>query len=200
MKHPEIIVISDELYCELNYVSDEPSSLAKFPELKDRVVMINGFSKSYAMTGFRIGYVLGPSELIAPMTKIHQYCIMSAPSVAQFAVVEAATNGDEQIKQMRDEYNHRRRVIIKGLHDAGLECFTPSGAFYAFPSIEGLGMNSEQFCEQFLTRKKVAIVPGNAFGECGENHVRISYAASMENIKTAMERLAEFTEEIRKGK
>lgn len=200
MKHPDIIVISDELYCELNYVSDEPSSLAKFPELQDRVVMINGFSKSYAMTGFRIGYVLGPKELISPMTKIHQYCIMSAPSMAQFAVIEAAANCDEQIKAMRDEYNHRRRVIIKGLSDAGLECFTPSGAFYAFPSIEGLGMNSEEFCESFLMSKKVAIVPGNAFGKCGENHVRISYAASMENIKTAMERLAEFTDDIRKGK
>ena len=199
MKHPDIIVISDELYCELNYVSDEPSSLARFPELKDRVVMINGFSKSYAMTGFRIGYVLGPKELISPMTKIHQYCIMSAPSMSQFAVIEAAANCDEQIKAMRDEYNHRRRVIIKGLNDAGLECFTPSGAFYAFPSIKGLGLSSEDFCEKFLTSKKVAIVPGNAFGESGEDHVRISYAASMENIKTAMERLAEFTDEIRRG-
>ena len=200
MKHPEIIVISDELYCELNYVSDELSSLARFPELKDRVVMINGFSKSYAMTGFRIGYVLGPSELIAPMTKIHQYCIMSAPSMSQFAVVEAAMNCDDQVKAMRDEYNHRRRVIIKGLNDAGLECFTPSGAFYAFPSIKNTGLTSEEFCERFLMEKKVAIVPGSAFGECGKDNVRISYAASMENIKTAMERLAEFTADLRKGK
>lgn len=200
MKHPEIIVISDELYCELNYVSDELSSLARFPELKDRVIMINGFSKSYAMTGFRIGYVLGPKELIAPMTKIHQYCIMSAPSMAQFAVVEAAMNCDDQVKAMRDEYNHRRRVIIKGLNDAGLECFTPSGAFYAFPSIKNTGLTSEEFCERFLMEKKVAIVPGSAFGECGKDNVRISYAASMENIKTAMERLAEFTADLRKGK
>ena len=199
MKHPEIIVISDELYCELNYVSDEPSSLARFPELKDRVVMINGFSKSYAMTGFRIGYVLGPKELIAPMTKIHQYCIMSAPSMSQFAVVEAAMNCDEHVKAMRDEYNHRRRVIIKGLEDAGLECFTPSGAFYAFPSIKNTGLTSEEFCERFLMEKKVAIVPGSAFGECGKDNVRISYAASMENIKTAMERLAEFTADLKKG-
>ncbi len=200
MKHPEIIVISDELYCELNYVSDELSSLARFPELKDRVVMINGFSKSYAMTGFRIGYVLGPKELIAPMTKIHQYCIMSAPSMSQFAVVEAAMNCDDQVKAMRDEYNHRRRVIIKGLNDAGLECFTPSGAFYAFPSIKNTGLTSEEFCERFLMEKKVAIVPGSAFGECGKDNVRISYAASMENIKTAMERLAEFTADLKKGK
>ena len=200
MKHPEIIVISDELYCELNYVSDELSSLARFPELKDRVVMINGFSKSYAMTGFRIGYVLGPKELIAPMTKIHQYCIMSAPSMSLFAVVEAAMNCDDQVKAMRDEYNHRRRVIIKGLNDAGLECFTPSGAFYAFPSIKNTGLTSEEFCERFLMEKKVAIVPGSAFGECGKDNVRISYAASMENIKTAMERLAEFTADLKKGK
>lgn len=199
MRHPEIIVISDELYCELNYVSDELSSLARFPELKDRVVMINGFSKSYAMTGFRIGYVLGPKELIAPMTKIHQYCIMSAPSMSQFAVVEAAMNCDDQVKAMRDEYNHRRRVIIKGLNDAGLECFTPSGAFYAFPSIKNTGLTSEEFCERFLMEKKVAIVPGSAFGECGKDNVRISYAASMENIKTAMERLAEFTADLKKG-
>ena len=199
MRHPEIIVISDELYCELNYVSDELSSLARFPELKDRVVMINGFSKSYAMTGFRIGYVLGPKELIAPMTKIHQYCIMSAPSMAQFAVVEAAMNCDDQVKAMRDEYNHRRRVIIKGLNDAGLDCFTPSGAFYAFPSIKNTGLTSEEFCERFLMEKKVAIVPGSAFGECGKDNVRISYAASMENIKTDMERLAEFTADLKKG-
>lgn len=199
MRHPEIIVISDELYCELNYVSDELSSLARFPELKDRVIMINGFSKSYAMTGFRIGYVLGPSELIAPMTKIHQYCIMSAPSMSQFSVVEAAMNCDDQVKAMRDEYNHRRRVIIKGLNDAGLECFTPAGAFYAFPSIKNTGLTSEEFCERFLVEKKVAIVPGSAFGECGKDNVRISYAASMENIKTAMERLAEFTADLKKG-
>ena len=198
MRHPDIIVISDELYCELNYIDDTPSSLIKFPELSDRVVMINGFSKSYAMTGFRIGYAVGPKELIAPMTKIHQYCIMSAPSMSQFAVVEAALNGDDQIRMMRDEYNHRRRVILSGFKDAGLDCFTPYGAFYAFPSIQGLGVTSEQFCERFLMEKKVAIVPGNAFGECGEGYVRISYAASMKDIKTAMERLAEFTDTLRK--
>ena len=199
-RHPDIIVVSDELYCELNYITDEPSSLIRFDDLRDRVIMVNGFSKSYAMTGFRIGYVLGPKELIAPMTKIHQYCIMSAPSMSQFAVVEAAMNCDDQVKAMRDEYNHRRRVIIKGLNDAGLECFTPSGAFYAFPSIKNTGLTSEEFCERFLMEKKVAIVPGSAFGECGKDNVRISYAASMENIKTAMERLAEFTADLKKGK
>ena len=192
--------ISDELYCELNYISDTPSSLAKFPELRDRVIMINGFSKSYAMTGWRLGYVIGPKDLVAPMTKIHQYCIMSSPSTAQLAVIEAAYNGDDEVKAMRDEYNHRRRVIIDGLKNAGLDCFTPSGAFYAFPCIKGLGLTSEEFCEKFLMSKKVAIVPGNAFGECGEGYVRISYAASMKDIKTAMERLAEFVSELKEGK
>lgn len=200
LKYPDIIVISDELYCELNYTGNNPCSLACFEELKDRVIMINGFSKSYAMTGFRVGYVLGPRELIAPMTKIHQYCIMSSPSMAQYALIEAALNGDDSIAEMREEYNHRRRVLIKGLQDAGLECFTPYGAFYAFPSISGLGMTSEQFCEKFLMEKHVAIVPGNAFGECGEGHVRISYAASLNDIIEAVKRLGEFVREIKEGK
>ena len=199
LRHPDIIVVSDELYCELNYITDTPSSLVKFPELRDRVIMINGFSKSYAMTGWRIGYAIGPKELIAPMTKIHQYCIMSAPSVSQFALITAALESDDEVKEMRDEYNRRRRVILKAFEDAGIECFTPYGAFYAFPSVKRFGLSSEEFCERFLMSKKVAIVPGNAFGECGEGHVRISYAASMDNIKTAMERLVEFTEELRKG-
>jgi len=198
MKHPDIMVLSDELYCELNYFDDKPSSLICFPELRDRVIMVNGFSKSYAMTGFRIGYVVGPHALIAPMTKIHQYCIMSSPSTSQFALIEAALNGDSYVREMRDEYNYRRRVILKGLSDAGLDCFTPYGAFYAFPSIKSTGLSSEEFCERFLREKLVAIVPGNAFGKCGEGHVRISYAASMENIQEAMKRLGEFTESLRK--
>lgn len=200
IKHPDIIVISDELYCELNYVENQPSSLACFEELRERVIMINGFSKSYAMTGFRIGYVLGPAELIAPMTKIHQYCIMSSPSMAQRAIIEACANCDDAIEEMRTEYNHRRRVIIDGLKKAGLSCFTPSGAFYAFPSIKCTGLSSEKFCERFLMEKRVAIVPGNAFGECGEGYVRISYAASMEDISEAMIRLKDFISDIKDGK
>ena len=199
VKHPDIMIISDELYCELNYLSDRPASLIQFPELADRTIMINGFSKSYAMTGWRIGYCVGPKPVIAAMTKIHQYCIMSSPSTSQFAVIEAAINGDSSIEEMRNEYNHRRRVLLKGLADAGLKCFTPYGAFYAFPSIEGLGMKSDEFCERFLLEKKVAIVPGKAFGECGEYHVRISYAASIDNIKEAMVRLKEFVDDIKKG-
>ena len=197
VKYPDITIISDELYCELNYLDSKPASLIQFPELRDRTVMINGFSKSYAMTGFRIGYSVGPKSIIAAMTKIHQYCIMSAPSTAQFAVIEAASNGDSCIEEMRNEYNHRRRVLLKGLSDAGLKCFTPYGAFYAFPSIEGLGIQSDEFCERFLLEKKVAIVPGKAFGECGEGHVRISYAASIDDIKEAVVRLKEFVEELK---
>ena len=199
MKHPDIIVLSDELYCELNYLDGKPASLAQFAELRDRVVMVNGFSKSYAMTGFRVGYLAGPHELIAPMVKIHQYCIMSAPSTSQFAVVEAAMNADNEIKKMRDEYNHRRRVVVQGLKDAGLDCFTPYGAFYAFPSIKSTGLSSEEFCERFLLEKHVAMVPGNAFGECAEGFVRISYAASLDDIKEAMKLLKEFVEELKKG-
>ncbi|MBP5774496.1 MAG: aminotransferase class I/II-fold pyridoxal phosphate-dependent enzyme [Clostridiales bacterium] len=199
MKHPDVIVISDELYCELNYLDGKPASLTQFAELKDMVVMVNGFSKSYAMTGFRVGYLAGPHELIAPMFKIHQYCIMCAPSTSQFAVVEAAMNADNEIKKMRDEYNHRRRVIVQGLKDAGLDCFTPYGAFYAFPSIKSTGLSSEEFCERFLLEKHVAMVPGNAFGECGEGFVRISYAASLDDIKEAMKLLKEFVEELKKG-
>ena len=142
---------------------------------------------------------MGEKTLIAAMTKIHQYCIMSSPSMGQLAIIDASYNGLEYVKEMKDEYNHRRRVIIEGLKNAGLECFTPAGAFYAFPSIKGLGLTSEEFCERFLVEKHVAIVPGNAFGDCGEGHVRISYAASMESIKTAMERLAEFVKELKEG-
>ena len=200
LRHPDIVVISDELYAELNYVDEDPCSLIQFEEIKDRVIMINGFSKSFAMTGWRLGYVLGEKSLIAAITKIHQYCIMCSPSMGQLAIIDASYNGLEYVKEMKDEYNHRRRVIIEGLKNAGLECFTPSGAFYAFPSIKGLGLTSEEFCEKFLREKHVAIVPGNAFGECGEGHVRISYAASMESINTAMERLAEFVKEIKEGK
>ena len=174
-------------------------TLEDWAELRDRVVMVNGFSKSYAMTGFRVGYLAGPHELIAPMVKIHQYCIMCAPSTSQLAVIEAAMNSDDEVKKMRDEYNHRRRVIVQGLRDAGLECFTPYGAFYAFPCIKSTGLTSEEFCEKLLLEKHVAIVPGNAFGKCGEGFVRISYAASLEDIKEAMRLVKEFVEEHKKG-
>ncbi|MBN1892614.1 MAG: aminotransferase class I/II-fold pyridoxal phosphate-dependent enzyme [Clostridiales bacterium] len=197
-KHPDIIVVSDELYAELTYGEEPFASIATFPSMRDRTIVVNGFSKSFAMTGWRIGFAAGPSQLIHSMNKIHQYCIMSSPTTAQYAVIEASLYGDRDVRDMRDEYNRRRRVIVDGLIKAGLSCFEPSGAFYAFPSIRELGLTSDEFCERFLTEKKVAIVPGNAFGECGEGHVRISYASSMENIKEALKRLGEFVSEIRK--
>lgn len=194
-RHPEIIILSDELYSELSY-NDEPLfSIASFPSLYDRTIVVNGFSKSFAMTGWRIGFAAGPAEIISAMNKVHQYCIMSSPTTAQFAVIEAALNGDNDVRDMRNEYNRRRRVIYNGLIKAGLTCFEPTGAFYAFPSVRSMGMSSEEFCEKFLTEKKVAIVPGNAFGSCGEGFVRISYAASMENINEALVRLKQFVNE-----
>ncbi|MBR5973914.1 MAG: aminotransferase class I/II-fold pyridoxal phosphate-dependent enzyme [Clostridiales bacterium] len=199
VRHPDIFVVSDELYSELSYTGQRPASIANFPEMYDRTIVVNGFSKSFAMTGWRIGYMAGPAPLVAAMNKVHQYCIMCSPTTAQYAVIEACRNGDKEVEDMRDEYNRRRRVIIKGLNDAGLTCFEPTGAFYAFPSIEGLGLTCEEFCERFLMEKKVAIVPGNAFGKCGEGHVRISYAASLENIQEAMKRLKEFVSELKNG-
>jgi len=199
VRHPDVFVVSDELYSELSYTGEKPASIANFPEMYDRTIVVNGFSKSFAMTGWRIGYMAGPAPLIAAMNKVHQYCIMSSPTTAQYAVIEACRNGDKEVEEMRQEYNRRRRVIINGLKEAGLTCFEPTGAFYAFPSIEGLGLSCEKFCERFLMEKKVAIVPGSAFGKCGEDHVRISYAASLENIQEAMRRLKEFVSELKDG-
>lgn len=199
VRHPEVFVVSDELYSELSYTGEKPASIANFPEMYDRTIVVNGFSKSFAMTGWRIGYMAGPAPLIAAMNKVHQYCIMSSPTTAQYAVIEACRNGDKEVEEMRQEYNRRRRVIINGLKEAGLTCFEPTGAFYAFPSIEGLGLSCEKFCERFLMEKKVAIVPGSAFGKCGEGHVRISYAASLENIQEAMRRLKAFVSELKDG-
>jgi len=196
-KYPHIMILSDELYAELSYDEEEHGSLASFPALYDRTIVVNGFSKAFAMTGWRIGFACGPAGILAAMNKIHQYCIMSSPSTAQFAAIEAARSGEKDIKEMCAEYNRRRRVIVHGARLAGLSCFEPFGAFYAFPSIKGLGIDSETFCERFLTEKKVAIVPGNAFGACGEGHVRISYAASMESIKEAVVRLTDFVKVIK---
>ena len=199
VRHPDVFVVSDELYSELSYTGEKPASIANFPEMYDRTIVVNGFSKSFAMTGWRIGYMAGPAPLIAAMNKVHQYCIMCSPTTAQYAVIEACRNGDKEVEEMRAEYNRRRRVIINGLKEAGLTCFEPTGAFYAFPSIDGLGLTCEEFCEKFLMEKKVAIVPGSAFGKCGEGHVRISYAASLENIQEAMRRLKEFVSELKDG-
>lgn len=196
-RHPHVLILSDELYSELSYEEEPHCSIASFPALYDRTILVNGFSKAYAMTGWRIGYACGPAGIIAAMNKIHQYCIMSSPTTAQYAAIEACRNGDKEIIEMRAEYNRRRRVIVHGARQAGLSCFEPFGAFYAFPCIKGLGIDSDTFCEHFLKEKKVAIVPGKAFGECGEGYVRISYAASMENIKEAVVRLTEFVKDIK---
>lgn len=200
LKHPDIVVVSDELYTELTYTEEGPCSIASFPELYDRTIIINGFSKSFAMTGWRIGFVCGPAALVSQMTKIHQYCLMCAPTTAQYAIIEAALNGDKDVDEMKKEYNMRRRVIVNGLREAGLHCFEPTGAFYAFPNITSVGLSSNEFCERFLMEKRVAIVPGAAFGQCGEGYVRISYAASMENIVEAMRRLKDFIGEVKEGK
>ena len=196
-RYPDILVLSDELYGELTYTETPHISIASFPSMRERTVVINGFSKAYAMTGWRIGYITGPEEWVRAMNKIHQYCIMSSPTTAQHAAIEAASNADKEVSEMRAEYNRRRRVIVNGCREAGLSCFEPTGAFYAFPSIRGLGIDSDTFCERFLREKKVAIVPGKAFGESGQDYVRISYAAALEDIRTAMVRLKEYVDQLK---
>lgn len=197
LRDKNIVVISDEIYCELTY-EGQHTSIASFPEMKDRTIVINGFSKSYAMTGWRLGYACGHRDVINEMKKIHQYAIMCAPTVAQDAAIEALRNSDEDIRMMEKEYNRRRRVMIDGFRKAGFSCFEPKGAFYVFPCIKNSGLSSEEFCERLLIEKKVLVVPGNAFGECGEGYVRACYAASMENINEAMRRIKAFSESLTK--
>lgn len=192
LRGTNILVLSDEIYAELTYGTDKHISFASIPDMYERTVIVSGFSKAYAMTGWRLGYVCAHPELIKAMTKVHQYAIMSAPTLAQFAAVEAMKNGDEDIAMMREEYDRRRRIIVKGFCDMGLECFEPEGAFYAFPCIKSTGMDSNTFCERLLYDKKVAVVPGNAFGECGDGFVRCSYAYSIKNINEALERIEAF--------
>lgn len=191
LRGTEIMVLSDEIYAELTY-GGEHVSIASLPGMAERTVVVNGFSKSYAMTGWRMGYAAGPKELISSMTKIHQYAIMCAPTTSQHAAVEALKNGDEEIVSMREQYNYRRRVVIERLRKMGLDCFTPEGAFYVFPSIQRTGLSSEQFCEKLLQEQKVAVVPGNAFGSSGEGFVRISYCYSVKNLNLALDRIEQF--------
>ena len=196
IKH-DLFVISDEIYSELTY-KDKHVSIVEIPGMLERTILINGFSKSYAMTGWRLGYACGPKEIIAQMLKIHQFAIMCAPTTSQYAAVEALRNGDEDVEQMKEAYNQRRRYLMHAFKEMGLECFEPFGAFYVFPCIKEFGLSSEEFATRFLKEEKVAIVPGTAFGDCGEGFLRISYASSMENLKTAMSRLADFIERLRK--
>ncbi|MCR5310639.1 MAG: aminotransferase class I/II-fold pyridoxal phosphate-dependent enzyme [Lachnospiraceae bacterium] len=193
----DIFVMSDEIYAELTYNGDHVS-IASLPGMRERTILINGFSKAYAMTGWRLGYACGPAEVIKQMTKIHQFCIMCAPTTSQYAAIEAVKNGDEDIAEMREAYNQRRRFLLNAFKEMGLDCFEPFGAFYVFPCIKEFNMTSEEFATRFLEEEKVAAVPGTAFGDCGEGFLRISYAYSLEHLKTAMERLKRFVEKLRK--
>lgn len=196
LREKDILVISDEIYAELTF-GKEHVSIASIDGMRERTILINGFSKTFSMTGWRLGYACGPSEVIKQLTKIHQFAIMCAPTTSQYAAIEALRSCDEEVLQMKEEYDNRRKIIVKGFCDLGLECREPKGAFYAFPSIKSTGMTSGEFCEKLLYSKKVALVPGDAFGESGEGFVRASYCYSIEHIKEALLRIGEFLEEIR---
>ena len=192
----DIFVLSDEIYSELSY-KGEHVSITSLPGMQERTILINGFSKAYAMTGWRLGYACGPKKIIEQMFKIHQFAIMCAPTTSQYAAVEALRNGDEDVAKMREAYDQRRRYLMHAFKEMGLQCFEPYGAFYVFPCIKEFGMTSDEFANRFLEEEKVAVVPGTAFGDCGEGFLRISYAYSLENLKTALERLQRFVEHLR---
>ena len=195
----DIYVLTDEIYSELSYAGDHVS-ITSIPGMRERTVLINGFSKAYAMTGWRLGYACGPAEILSQMTKLHQYAIMCAPTNSQYAAVEALKNGDEDVAMMRESYDQRRRFLVHTLREMGLSCFEPYGAFYIFPGIQEFGMTSEEFATRFLMEEKVAVVPGTAFGACGEGFLRISYAYSLEDLKEATSRLARFVAKLRAEK
>ena len=192
----DLYVLSDEIYSELTYKEDHVS-IASIPDMQERTILINGFSKAYAMTGWRLGYACGPRKIIEQMTKLHQYAIMCAPTTSQYAAVEALRNGDDDVAMMREAYNQRRRYLVHAFKKMGLECFEPYGAFYIFPCIKEFGMTSEEFASRFLMEEKVAVVPGTAFGDCGEGFLRISYAYSLENLKEALGRMQKFIDRLR---
>jgi len=194
----DIFVMSDEIYAELTY-KNKHVSITSIPGMKERTILINGFSKSYAMTGWRLGYACGPKEIIQQMTKIHQYAIMCAPTTSQYAAIEALKNGDNDVAEMRIAYNQRRRFLMNAFREMGLECFEPYGAFYVFPCIKEFGMTSEEFATRFLKEEKVATVPGTAFGDSGEGYLRISYAYSLDTLRIAMERLKKFITKLREN-
>ena len=196
LRDTDIMVLSDEIYAELTY-GQQHVSIASIPGMAERTIVVNGFSKSHAMTGWRMGYVCGPKPVIQQMLKIHQYAIMSAPTTSQYAAIEAMANGDCDVQRMRREYDFRRRFMLEGLRSLGLECFEPRGAFYMFPSIRQTGLSSEEFCEQFLVEQRVAVIPGTAFSPNGEGFVRMCYASSLENLRTALERLDVFLQKFR---
>ena len=194
-KH-DILVMSDEIYAELTY-KEKHVSIVEMEGMRERTILINGFSKAYAMTGWRLGYACGPREILEQMTKLHQFAIMCAPTTSQYAAVEALRNGDEDVREMSMAYNQRRRYLLNAFREMKLSCFEPFGAFYVFPCIKEFGMTSEEFAERFLAEEKVAVVPGTAFGDCGEGYLRISYAYSLDNLKLAIGKLADFVERLR---
>ncbi len=196
LKDRDIVVLSDELYAELTY-EGEHASIAQFPEMKDKTILINGFSKAFAMTGWRIGFLCAHPEAVEQMKKIHQYAIMCSPTAAQYAAIEALRNGEPEVMHMRQEYNRRRRVMVDGFKKAGLACYEPKGAFYVFPDIRSTGLNSDTFCERLLKEEKVLMVPGSAFGACGEGFARATYATSIENIRKALERIGSFVKKVK---
>ena len=191
-----LLVLSDEIYASLTYGEARHVSFASLPGMQEHTVLVNGFSKSHSMTGWRMGYAAGPGEIIGVMTKLHQFAIMSAPTTSQYAAIEATDNGDEDIEYMRGQYDMRRRLIVDGLNKMGLPCFEPEGAFYVFPSIQSTGLSSQEFCEKLIYNKGVAVIPGDAFGACGEGFVRISYSYSIKHITEALERMAAFLTEL----
>ncbi len=197
VRRHDLFVISDEIYAELTYKGSH-ASIAQLPGMRERTVLINGFSKAYAMTGWRLGYSCAPAPITEQMTKIHQFGIMSAPTTSQFAAVEALRNGDQDVERMREAYNQRRRYLMHVFAQIGLPCFEPYGAFYVFPCIKGFGMSSDEFATRFLEEEKVAVVPGTAFGDCGEGFLRISYAYSLENLKTAIGKLGDFVGRLKR--
>ena len=196
LRGTDIIVLSDEIYAELTY-GQKHVSIASIDGMKERTLLVSGFSKAFAMTGWRLGYVCGNADVIKAITKIHQYGIMSAPTTSQYAAIEAMKNSDADVAYMVSEYDHRRRMLVDELNRIGLHCFEPKGAFYAFPSIKCTGLTSEQFCEELLKDQKVAVVPGNAFGECGEGFIRISYAYSIDAITNALEKIENFVKKFK---
>ena len=196
VKEKEILVMSDEIYSELTY-KEKHVSIASLDGMKERTILINGFSKAYAMTGWRLGYACGSAEIISQMTKIHQFAIMCAPTTSQYAAVQALKKGDEEVAKMRQSYNQRRRYLMESFKDMGLECFEPYGAFYVFPCIKEFNMTSEEFATKLLMEEKVAVVPGTAFGDCGEGYLHISYAYSLDNLKIALSRIEHFIQRLR---
>ena len=188
------MVLSDEIYGELTYGDTRHITFSAIPDMQERTIVIGGFSKAFAMTGWRLGFAMGPAPILAQMTKLHQYAIMSAPTVSQLAAVEAMTNGDSDSAYMRDQYDMRRRLIVDGFNALGLSCFEPEGAFYIFPCIRSTGLTSDEFCEKLIQEEHVAVVPGSAFGACGEGYVRVSYSYSIKHITEALSRIGHFVQ------